>query len=115
LSDANGLPGWAIIELMGHRRIVGYVAEVEVAGQGMLRVDTPSDPPTTQLYAPSALYAIHPATEDLARALAKRLRHEPVTVFDLPRALPEAQAMEFEGESEYLEDEDADQDEDEQF
>lgn len=36
--------GWAIIELMGHRRLAGYVQEVEVAGQGMLRLDVPDHP-----------------------------------------------------------------------
>lgn len=33
--------GWAILELMGHRRLAGYVREVELAGQGMLRLDIP--------------------------------------------------------------------------
>lgn len=33
--------GWAILELMGHRRLAGYVREVEVAGAGMLRLDIP--------------------------------------------------------------------------
>jgi hypothetical protein len=33
--------GWAIVELMGHRRLAGYVREVELAGAGMLRLDVP--------------------------------------------------------------------------
>jgi hypothetical protein len=37
--------GWAILELMGgHRRLAGYVQEVELAGHGMLRVDVPRHP-----------------------------------------------------------------------
>jgi hypothetical protein len=37
--------GWAIVELMGHRRLAGYVQEVELAGAGMLRLDVPERPP----------------------------------------------------------------------
>lgn len=33
--------GWAILELMGHRRLAGYVREVELAGTGMIRLDIP--------------------------------------------------------------------------
>jgi hypothetical protein len=33
--------GWAIVELMGHRRLAGWVQEVELAGAPMLRLDVP--------------------------------------------------------------------------
>lgn len=33
---------WAILELMGHRRLAGYVREITLAGAGMLRIDVPS-------------------------------------------------------------------------
>lgn len=35
--------GWAILELMGHRRLGGYVSEATVAGAGFLRIDVPGD------------------------------------------------------------------------
>lgn len=38
------IEGWTILELMGHRRLSGYVTEVEVAGAGMLRLDVPEHP-----------------------------------------------------------------------
>jgi hypothetical protein len=33
--------GWAIIELMGHRRLAGWLSEEEVAGAAFLRIDVP--------------------------------------------------------------------------
>src|SRR5262245_4954119 len=33
--------GWAVLELMGHRRLGGYLREVSIAGAGMLRIDIP--------------------------------------------------------------------------
>lgn len=33
--------GWAILELMGHRRLGGHVSEATVAGAGFLRIDVP--------------------------------------------------------------------------
>jgi hypothetical protein len=35
--------GWAFLELMGHRRLGGYVSEATVAGAGFLRIDVPGD------------------------------------------------------------------------
>jgi hypothetical protein len=40
-TDAKEL-GWCILELMGHRKMGGYVREQEVAGAGFLRIDVPS-------------------------------------------------------------------------
>lgn len=44
MSDTDRTPfeGWAILELMGHRRLAGYVRETELAGTGMLRLDVPT-------------------------------------------------------------------------
>lgn len=42
--DAKVFEGWAIVELMGHRRLGGYVHEVELAGAAMLRIDVPEHP-----------------------------------------------------------------------
>lgn len=37
--------GWAILELMGHRRLAGYVSEQEIAGAAFIRVDVPGTGP----------------------------------------------------------------------
>ena len=80
---------WAIVELMGHRRMAGLVTEQEIAGQGMLRIDVPQieDGATvTQFYSPAALYCLTPVSERVARAYAQRNYMRPVSVYDL--ALP---------------------------
>ncbi len=69
---------WAIVELMGHRRLAGYVEEVELFGGKMMRLDIPSEPPVTQFYGPSAIYAVTPTTEEVARAFARDRQPRPV-------------------------------------
>jgi hypothetical protein len=79
--------GWAVLELMGHRRLAGYVTEVELAGKGMLRIDVPAPEgtgPATQFYSPTALYCLTPTTEDIARAFAEHTQPEPVHRWELP-------------------------------
>ena len=60
---------WAILELMGHRRLAGFVSDVEIAGTTFFRLDvhTEHEPITTQFYSPAAVYCITPATEAIAR------------------------------------------------
>lgn len=89
--------GWAILELMGHRRLAGYVTETELAGSGVLRLDvpapevvegasaSPSDWSSTQFYAPSALYCLTPVTEATAREVASVSHPQPVQQWELPR------------------------------
>lgn len=85
---------WAILELMGHRRLAGYVQECQIGGAGFLRIDIPEadgKPPATQYYAPSAVYAITPTTEETAREVAQITRPAPVQRWELPapRSSPE--------------------------
>lgn len=94
---------WAILELLGHRRLAGYVSEQTIAGHGFLRIDVPDGEVTvTQLYAPSSVYGITPVTEDVARAVAARNRPQPMQAWEL-RALTPPRA----------DDVDVDQDDDE--
>lgn len=76
---------WAILELMGHRRLAGWLTEKEVAGKGFLRLDVPGEDAAvaTQFYAPGAVYCITPTTEDVARAFARDNRPQPVTRWEL--------------------------------
>lgn len=82
--------GWAIMELMGHRRLAGYVAEQEIAGHGFLRVDVyrgdDPEPVAAQFYSPAAVYAMTPTTEALARRMGKNLQPAPVSRWELPEA-----------------------------
>lgn len=77
---------WAVVELLGHRRLAGRLTEQQVAGQVLLRVDVPAldGSMTTQLYGGQAIYCLTPTTEEVARALALRLQPEPVHRYELP-------------------------------
>lgn len=79
---------WGILEVMGRLRLAGVISEQTIAGAGMLRIDVPETknaPAFTRFFAPGSIYSITPTTEEIARALAERIRELPVTRFDLPQ------------------------------
>lgn len=79
--------GFAIVELMGHRRLGGRVSQAEQYGVAMLRVDVPGDDGEivgTQFCGGSSIYALTPCSEEAARAVAKSNRVEPVARWELP-------------------------------
>lgn len=77
-----------MLELMGHRKLGGYVREQNVAGAGFLRIDVPGEEGNvaTQFYAPAAVYCLTPVTEEVARRFAAGCKPEPVTRWELPPA-----------------------------
>lgn len=109
--EASPLRFWAVLELMGHRRLAGYLTEQEVAGAAFIRIDVPGDEgaTATQFYAPAAVYCITPTTEEIARAVAKRDRPEPVSRWELPAPKAEARPLPDEDPDPY-DDEDDDPD-----
>lgn len=87
MSSSNDLfAEWCILELMGHRRLAGFVRDVELAGSRFLRLDVPGEDGTvaTQFYSPAAVYCMTPTTEEIARAVALGNRPAPVTRWELP-------------------------------
>jgi hypothetical protein len=74
---------WVILELMGHRRLAGWLTEQEIAGKGFLRLQMDD---ATQFYSPAAVYCITPTTEELARKVAATSRPAPVTRYELAGA-----------------------------
>ena len=80
--------GWAILELMGHRRLAGHVSTQEIAGAPMLRIDVyagdQQEPVATQFYSAPAIYCLTPSTEDLCRRFGLRIRPMPVHAYELP-------------------------------
>jgi hypothetical protein len=118
--------GWAILELMGHRRLAGYVQEATIAGGAFIRIDVaeaeiddipevlqntaPNDATATQFYSPAAVYCITPTTERIARAVARGNKPAPVQRWELEPAPV------FAGRDENLEDDrDDDPDDEERF
>ncbi len=83
---ADTFAEWVILELLGHRRLAGYLTEQQIAGASFLRLDVPSEPPATQYYAPTSVYAITPTTEEMARQVSRRNRPAPVQRWELPAA-----------------------------
>jgi len=77
---------WAIVELLGHRRVAGFAQEVRLASAGFLRVDIPGVLPCTQFVNPAVVYALHPVTEDVARRAAAAFADQmaPVSRWELP-------------------------------
>lgn len=65
---------WAILELMGHRQRAGLVREVDIAGGKLLRIDIPvgdGGETVTEFYGTSAVYALRPSTEEIARRFVR--------------------------------------------
>lgn len=77
---------WAILELMGHRRLAGRVTESAILGGALLRIDIPGKDgkiESTQFYGPASIYCLTPTTEEIARAVAAQSRPEPVARWEI--------------------------------
>lgn len=90
--------GWAIVELMGHRKLAGYVSQAEQFGCAMLRLDVPGpnagDPHlATQYYGGSSIYCITPTTEEIARGFARSHTLQPVSRWELPGPSASVEAL----------------------
>lgn len=86
-AEKKGFREWALVELMGHQRIVGFVSEQTIGGAAMLRVDVPDAEGATRftrLYGSSAIYAINPVSKEVALKLAGAVDAEPVKAWQLP-------------------------------
>lgn len=89
MAESDSYAGWAVLELMGHRRLAGLVGEAKVGGATFIRLDVPGDGDevvATQFYAPAALYCLTPTTEEIARSVAATSRPAPITRLELERA-----------------------------
>ena len=78
---------YALVELFGHQRIVGFVSEYQLGGESFVRVDVPQIEDVagfTRLFGKGAIYAINPLTEDVAKRLAVSVRAVPLHAYALP-------------------------------
>lgn len=92
MADDDTFREWAVVELMGHRRLAGLVTEQTIAGQAFLRIDVPGDEDhtgATQFYGANSVYCLTPVTEEMARAAALRNNVAPVTRWELAAAKPD--------------------------
>lgn len=87
--EAEPFKGWALIELMGHRKRAGLCEDVSMFGCRLLRVDVPDkDEPdkfTTEFYGGSAIYGFHPCDESTGRRLARDYSYDrPIAPYHEP-------------------------------
>lgn len=89
--------GWCVLELMGHRKLAGYVTDDE----GMVRIDvylqapdedehgnTPG-PIATQWYGRAAIYCITATTRENCLALTRSHQPQPIGRWELPAPEPD--------------------------
>ena len=93
--DNGKFESWAIVEIMGHNTIAGFVTEVAKFGVAMMRVDVPDlevsgiiKPGFTKFYGGASIYGITPTTEEIARQAAIRLDVRPVSLWVVPDPRP---------------------------
>jgi len=96
---AAAYEGWAKLELFGHRVIAGYLREVEQYGEKFCQIVTPDLPAVPadpanyqhalpampqhlQTYGGKAIYCMTPCSEEVARRIAERIRHEAIPPAD---------------------------------
>lgn len=109
---AEAWTGWAVLELLGHRRLGGYLSEQVIAGASMLRIDVPSacgdGVAMTMFYSPAAVYCITPVGEDEARAVARQSQPQPVQRWEMPEAQVPSLPRRREEDEDFDDDEDDD-------
>ena len=79
--------GWCILELMGRRKLGGWLSEQTIAGVGFIRIDVcgvDGKPIATQQYNPAAVYCITPTTQAIAIQYGAAHKPEPVTRWEMP-------------------------------
>lgn len=75
---------WAVLELFGHQQVAGWIEKDERFGAVLTRVDVPAVDGIaahSSFYGNGAIYALHPVSEEVARAYAKRINHRPVVIY----------------------------------
>lgn len=75
MTDTQPNAEWSYVEVMGHRVHYGRTREVPLAGIVMLEIEVPTrDPEVFECYryAGSALFGVHPITEEYARRQCAR-------------------------------------------
>ncbi|MBZ5662729.1 MAG: acetyltransferase [Acidobacteriia bacterium] len=86
-TNGESFDTWAIVELMGHRKLAGRVSEQIIAGVPLLRIDVPqcvAAPGFTTYYGASSIYSLTPTTEAICRAYTAAHRERPVQAYELP-------------------------------
>lgn len=101
---------WALVEVMGHRKLAGEVSEQVIAGAGFIRVDVPEVPGAdayTAFFRPNSIYALTPVAEAVARHWCASHRERPIEVYGqsaIARALAQPRLLPADDEADELDD-----------
>jgi hypothetical protein len=85
--ESEPQPFYALIELMGHARVVGLVSETKLAGAGFLQVeilDKEGKIAFQRFIAPQAVYQISPIGREMAIELCGRWDQSRIETYDVP-------------------------------
>lgn len=73
-----GPVAWAVVEIMGHRRLAGRVSQERLCDKAMLKIEIPvgvdadgGDIFAVEYYAPESMFSICPCSEEQARLEAE--------------------------------------------
>lgn len=124
-SEQNTFSGWAIVEMMGHRREIGYVTTEHYGAASLFRVDSPefperefeltrpqyvdgrmapagskvkrtAIPAKSCLVGPGSIYALNPCTRETAEKAIEEGIHRPLILLSVPEQ-PKIEAPKTEG------------------
>lgn len=95
----EGFDSWAIVEVMGFKKLAGHVTEQQLAGASLVRVDVPECvtgetivPAYSKLVGVGSIYMITPTDEATARKAARVLAHQndplPLYIPPEPKQIP---------------------------
>ena len=113
--DQNKFEGWAVVEIMGHNREIGYVTTQYFGGSALFRVDQPelpereytlehpqyvgteycpagstvkrvAVPAKTAYVGASSVFRMTPCTEEMARASNEQMIPRPIQILHIAEA-----------------------------
>jgi len=79
--------GFAILEIIGHRKLGGYIKEQMIASVLFIRIDCFNENDEvigTQFYGPSSIYCITPVSKEFAIAFGGINNKPPVQEWEMP-------------------------------
>lgn len=87
---------FAVVELFGHNKMAGRVTEQTIGVASFIRVDVPetdTQPAYSRLLNPSAIYAINPVTEEVAKHMACQIQSRPIETWDARQMLEKLEKL----------------------
>lgn len=84
--EKEQLKSYAVVEMMGHRKIVGLVTESDISGGQLLRVDVlgaNAEPERTEYIGVGSIYCLTIVTEEIAKKVAAHNAPRPTWAFGL--------------------------------